>query len=124
MAATEDDDLRNDAAFKEAAVFSLPQAAYGISGRIELAKKANPSFAPHPLVQKTLDYTNRFSVNRDQGALDAFRQYLKDQTVLTQEEQCQIINLVPDSVDELKCLVQTVDDPERQLRSWCAAAGD
>ncbi|KAK9826544.1 hypothetical protein WJX74_001641 [Apatococcus lobatus] len=113
MAATEDEELKDDPAFKDAAIFSLPEAGFGIQSRLEIATRTNPQFTPHPLVKKTVDYTTRFSVNRDPGALEAFRGYLREQTDLSQEEQCQITNLVPDSVEELKCLVPSIDDPER-----------
>ena len=61
------------AAFKDAAIFSLPEAGFGIQSRLEIAARTNPQFTAHPLVKKTVEYTTRFSVNRDPGALEAFR---------------------------------------------------
>ncbi|KAG2482607.1 hypothetical protein HYH03_018451 [Edaphochlamys debaryana] len=82
-----------------------------------------PNFQPQPLVQKTLEYVEKFNCGNNPEAVQAMRQYIIN-FGLKGYEWGLIANLMPEDADEANKLIPTLvdnpDDPPEEHRGIAA----
>ncbi|GFR47313.1 hypothetical protein Agub_g9000 [Astrephomene gubernaculifera] len=106
--------------FENAAVISNSEVATILSEYMRQRREEKPTFQPEPLVQKTLEYVQKFNCGTNPEAVQAMRNYMET-FGLKPFEWGLIANLLPEDTDEatklIPSLVDHPDDPPEEHRS-------
>ncbi|KAG2441168.1 hypothetical protein HXX76_004020 [Chlamydomonas incerta] len=87
-------------------------------------REEKPTFQPQPLVQKTLEYVQKFNCGTNPEAVQAMRNYIES-IGLRPYEWGLIANLMPEDSDEATKLIPSlVDNPEDLPEEQRGLAGD
>ncbi|PNH08560.1 DNA-directed RNA polymerase II subunit RPB4 [Tetrabaena socialis] len=105
--------------FENAAVISNSEVSTILSEYMRQRREEKPTFQPQPLVQKTLEYVQKFNCGNNQEAVQAMRNYMET-FGLKPFEWGLIANLMPAESDEanklIPSLVDNPDDPPEEHR--------
>ncbi|KXZ47846.1 hypothetical protein GPECTOR_32g458 [Gonium pectorale] len=98
--------------FEHAAVISNSEVATILGEYMRQRREEKPTFQPQPLVQKTLEYVQKFNCGPNPEAVQAMRNYMES-FGLKPFEWGLIANLMPADTDEATKLIPSlVDNPE------------
>ncbi|GLC33329.1 hypothetical protein PLESTB_000345300 [Pleodorina starrii] len=107
--------------FEHAAVISNSEVATILSEYLRQRREEKPSFQPQPLVQKTLEYVQKFNCGTNPEAVQSMRNYMET-FGLKPFEWGLIANLMPEDTDEanklIPSLVDKEDDPPEEHRGF------
>ncbi|KAG2450265.1 hypothetical protein CHLRE_07g313185v5 [Chlamydomonas reinhardtii] len=110
--------------FEHAAVISNSEVATILTEYMRQRREEKPTFQPQPLVQKTLEYVQKFNCGTNPEAVQAMRNYIES-IGLRPYEWGLIANLMPEDSDEATKLIPSlVDNPEDPPEEQRGLAGD
>lgn len=105
--------------FRKARVVSAAEVAFFLDTHTADQRKTNASYEAHPETSKTLDYCKKFSSSQSSEVLSKLREVISTRQV-TEYHLGMILNLLPESVEELKALIPALDvRPSPPLSPLC-----
>ncbi|KAK9826464.1 hypothetical protein WJX81_002243 [Elliptochloris bilobata] len=102
-------ELKLGSVFHNATALSNSEAAMLMNIVLETRKQEEAAYVPNPVMQKTLEYAERFSTARTRAAAISMKQVLVDAELMEFEIGC-VANLMPENAEEAKFLIPSLDD--------------
>ncbi|CAK0761774.1 hypothetical protein CVIRNUC_002892 [Coccomyxa viridis] len=94
--------------FQRAKALTNVEVANILSKLTQAKKQDDPSYQPNPMLVKTQEYASRFSTTKSEAANNQMRTILEVGGLSSFEAAC-MVNLLPESAEEAKSLIPSLD---------------